>query len=781
MALYLKKYFLLFIIFCPIIASAQQQFEQTVRGIVVEKNAREPLSGAAVVVVANDRQHVAIADDKGVFTITTVPVGRCNITVTMLGYVPFVSNNVLVFSGKETVLEVAMEEDVYLLEEVTVTPKVDKELPLNRMSVVSARMMSSEEANRYAGTFAGDPARMVAGFAGVVAANDTRNDIVIRGNSPLGLLWRLEGFDIPNPNHFGTMGGTGGPIGMLNNNQLANSDFYTGAFPAEFGNATSGVFDLRLRNGNNRKHEFLASASMNGFELGAEGPLSKKTGASYMINGRYSFLALMEAMGIDFTGGRGGVPEYEDLSAKVNVPLKNGNLSWITLLGANQIHTESDVSDPSEWLEGEIGQYMLMKTSQLFTGLNYTHRFSASTRLENRVSFQQFRQRVIVDEFIFPSVDKYAASSLSKDREGRVAYQSALIHRINANNSIKSGIGTDIYLTNIYSWWDGTVLTNYKGNSTLLKAFAQWQHRFSKAISMTPGVSGQLYTLNGDYSIEPRIGFKWDVSPLTSFSLGSGLHSQLQPRNVYMYELDGIVKNKNLQMSKSLQTVLGYNQKLSEGMHLKTEVYYQSLFNIPVIPEIPQESILNLGDDFYNNWNYVFVNEGTGRNYGAEITLEKFFDKRYYFLLTASLFDSKYKGYDKIERNTKFAGNFAFNALVGYEWKIGERSLLSVNTKASYVGGKRYVPASVTVIGNDTPVFDWTQAYKNKLPDYFRLDLNVNVKNNFKRFSVEWFFEVTNITNHQNIWQKYYNASRNKEEYIYQYGLFPVGGGRVYF
>ena len=105
-------------------------------------------------------------------------------------------------------------------------------------------------------------------------------------------------------------------------------------------------------------------------------------------------------------------------------------------------------------------------------------------------------------------------------------------------------------------------------------------------------------------------------------------------------------------------------------MHLKTEVYYQSLFNVPVIREIPEESILNFGDDFYNQWDFAFINKGTGRNYGVEMTLEKFFNKQYYFLLTASLFDSKYSGYDKVERSTKFAANYAFNALFGYEWKI---------------------------------------------------------------------------------------------------------------
>ena len=760
-----------------------QQFEQTVRGIVLEKNTRESLPGAAVIVASNGKEFGTTTNAKGEFAISGIPVGRCNISVSMLGFVNYVSNNVLVYSGKETVLEIVLVENVQELQEVSIVAKVDKELPLNKMAVVSARMMSSEEANRYAGSLAGDPARMVAGFAGVVAANDTRNDIIIRGNSPMGLLWRLDGFDIPNPNHFGAMGGTGGPIGMLNNNQLSNSDFFTGAFPAEFGNATSGVFDLRLRNGNNQKHEFLASMGMNGFEFGAEGPVSKETGASYMINGRYSFLAILESMGFDFTGGGGGIPEYQDLCAKINLSLKSGNLSWVTLIGASQITGESDFSDSTEWVTGERGQKMTMKGWQMFTGLNYTHRFSASMRLENRLSYQFFGQKVTTDDIIYPSKEILSNSGKANTKEGRIAYLSTLNHRINTKNQLKSGIGVDVYVSEIYNYWDSLLMNNYKGNSTLLKAFTQWQYRFNNEFSMTPGIYGQFYTLNGDYSIEPRIGFKWDVSANTSFSLGSGLHSQLQPRMVYIYEEDGVVKNKNLEMSKSWQSVIGYNQKIGDGMHLKTEVYYQWLYNIPVIPDIPAESILNFGDDFYNNWNYVFVNEGTGYNYGAEITLEKFFNKSYYFLLTASLFDSKYKGYDKKERSTKFAGNYALNGLFGYEWKMGLKSLLSVNTKISYVGGKRYVPVDVDVTetGDDAYIYKYSQAYTKRLPDYFRTDLNINMKNNFKRFSVDWFFEVNNITNHQNIWSKYFDVAREKEEYIYQYGLMPIGGCRVYF
>jgi hypothetical protein len=749
------------------------------------------VAGFAGVTASNDRQYGTTTNEKGEFSMNGIPVGRCNISVSMLGFTTFVSNNVLVYSGKETVLEIAMEEDIFALEEVTVTAKVDKEQPLNKMAVVSARMLSSEEANRYAGTFAGDPARMVAGFAGVTASNDTRNDIIIRGNSPAGVLWRLDGFDIPNPNHFGAMGAAGGPISMLNYNQLTNSDFYTGAFPAEFGNATSGVFDLRLRNGNNQKHEFMGSAGLLGLELGAEGPLSKTTGASYLINGRYAFFGILDAMGIAVDPDHGDVPEYHDVCAKINIPLKSGNLSWVTLFGASKIHHNlADFSNPSEWTEGDRGTDETESYGQMFTGLNYTHRFNASTRLENRLSYQWMRDAFHRDDIEFPSEKVFHDVETQEYREGRIVYGATLHHRVSAKSSIKSGIGADVYLTDLRRTEkeDGEIRIpyNYNKNSELLKAFFQWQYRLGASFSIVPGVYGHYYTLGGDYSIEPRIGFKWEASPMTSFSLGGGLHSQLQHRLVQMFiDETGKMVNKNLKMSKSWQTVAGYNQKIGTGMHLKTEIYYQWLFDIPVIPAVPEESYLNYAqDDQYDAGDMVFVNKGTGRNYGVEMTLEKFFDKHYYFLLTASLYDSKYKAIDNVERRTRFAGNYAFNALFGYEWKTGKRSLFSVNTKVAYIGGKREVPLNNVLVAEPDVYewrFDYTQAYRKKLPAYFRLDLNVNMKTNYKRFSLEWFIEVVNLTNHGNIRARYYDSHRDEFYYDHQYGLLPVFGCRIYF
>jgi hypothetical protein len=252
---------------------------------------------------------------------------------------------------------------------------------------------------------------------------------------------------------------------------------------------------------------------------------------------------------------------------------------------------------------------------------------------------------------------------------------------------------------------------------------------------------------------------------------------------VYFYQDEKEqLPNKTLGFTRSWQTVAGFNWKFAKSFRLKPEIYYQYLYKVPVIEDIPQESILNFGDDFYNTWDYVFVNKGTGQNYGIELTIEKFLTNHYYFLITAALYQSKYKGYDKIERNTRFNGNYSVNALGGYEFRLGKNILLSLNIKTSYYGGKRYIPVKVITEGfEDIVVYDYSQTYTKRFPDYFRLDLNLNMKTNFKKWALEFYFEVNNVTNKKNVWYQYYDVTKEEEIFIYQYGLMPMGGMKVYF
>ncbi len=296
----------------------EAELSQNVRGTIVDKVTQSPLPSASIKIIDSDPLIGTTTNVNGQFLLKDVAIGRISLEVSYIGYESIFINQLQVTSGKEVVLNLELQESIEQLSEVTVKAKQNPQNASNDLALVSARGFDMEETNRYAGA-RNDPARMAQNFAGVSGANDSRNDIIIRGNSPSGVLWRLEGIDIPNPNHFGALGTTGGPVSILNNNLLAKSDFMTSAFPAEYGNATAAVFDLKMRKGNSFKREHIFQVGFNGFELGTEGPIGKEGGASYLLNYRYSTLALMDDVGLS-PGTGNAVPFYQDFSAKVDVP-----------------------------------------------------------------------------------------------------------------------------------------------------------------------------------------------------------------------------------------------------------------------------------------------------------------------------------------------------------------------------------------------------------------------------------------------------------------------------
>ena len=227
----MKKLLTLIAILLYIVSNAQ--ITQNVRGSIVDKDSKTPLPGANIVISTLDPVKGTATDPNGHFKIEKIPVGRHSIKISYVGYEPIIMQNIELSSGKELILNLELQESV-MMEEVVIEAEGEKEKSINKMATVSARTFSIEETQRYAGSL-NDVARMAQNFAGVQGADDSRNDIVIRGNSPTGVLFRLDGVDIPNPNHFALMGTTGGPVSLLNNNVLDNSDFMTGAFPAEYG------------------------------------------------------------------------------------------------------------------------------------------------------------------------------------------------------------------------------------------------------------------------------------------------------------------------------------------------------------------------------------------------------------------------------------------------------------------------------------------------------------------------------------------------------------------
>jgi len=615
---------------------------QNVKGVVIDKQSEIPLIGATIQLIS-DTGIATVTDFDGNFTLTNVPVGRQSLIVNYLGYETITIPNVEVTSGKEVYLDISMEESLIELEEIVITAEVDKDKSINTMATVSSRQFSMEEVNRYSGGRS-DVGRLAGNFAGVSTADDSRNDIVIRGNSPTGLLWRLEGVPIPSPNHFSTVGTTGGPVSALNTNLLKSSDFMTSAFPAEYGNATSGVFDLGLRSGNKDKIEYTFQVgATTGIEAMVEGPISKKNNSSFLISYRYSFVGIAQAMGMDI--GTNAVPQYDDLSFKLNFgksPL--GNFSLFGIGGRSDIeflHDETDETDLFAFDDedsradskfGVLGlkhNLLLGDDSYLRTVIAY----SGNNVVFGRDRYYNLDQE---DEFVSPfvraddglsrlSLSTYHNKKFSKKLSIRTGLLAEEINIKLNQESAEFGIDKDqdgVYdLIEVYSF-DESTLT--------VQPFTQAQYRFTNKFTLNAGLHGLYYGLTEDFAIEPRLALNYELNDKHTFNLGYGLHSQTQPLPIQLAAMstdDGkIYPNRELEFTKSNQFVLGHDFRINNSWRSKIEVYYQSLSNVPVDKTASTYSVLNEGADFGFSLNRNnLINAGTGNNKGIELTIEKFY------------------------------------------------------------------------------------------------------------------------------------------------------------
>ncbi|AYQ32833.1 TonB-dependent receptor [Runella sp. SP2] len=800
--------------FLLVALSTFAQPSQTVRGKIVDKESKFPLIGVAALLVNNATQPVGtVTDVEGNFRLPNVPVGRQTLRFTLVGYKEVLLNNIVVEAGRETVLNLEMEESVTELNTVVVKVKRNGEAA-NEMATVSARQFSVEETGRYAGS-RGEPARMASNFAGVQGADDSRNDIVIRGNSPSGVLWRLEGINIPNPNHFAISGTSGGPVGIINNKYLANSDFFTGAFPAEFGNTTSGVFDLKLRNGNDEKHQLSAQFGFLGTEFLAEGPLSKKSKASYLVTGRYANLWLFKKAGIDI--GTEATPTYADGFARFNFPLKKGgNVAIWGVGGASTIDiliSEQEASDRNIFGQNDRDQYF--STNMAVGGITLNKPLNKSTFFKATVAVSANSQDANHD-FLFlrknaqgePLIEnkRFVIDSLRplldyKFTENKYSLATYLNKKWGAKSILKVGLTADLYSFTAFDQarsfnettqkWNAWVTRWNTNNATyvLLQPYVQFKHYLTENFSFNAGLSSLYSSINSNsYSlIEPRVGFALELPQRQKLTFATGLHSQGLPSYLYFYDQSGANAStrfpvKNVGFSKSWHFVAGYSKMLADNLRLLVEAYYQNLFDIPVEKTISSYSLVNSGAGFSRLFPNQLQNGGIGRNYGIEMTLEKFFNNSYYFLVTASLFDAQYQGSDKIWRNTDFNGKYAFNALFSKEFTFNKRKSLNIGAKFTATGGRWYGPVDATQSRFAQEII-YADATRNSLQfnPYKRFDLKTEYKINKNRLTHTIAVDIVNVLGSQNQLSLSYIPQAPYFKQEYQLGFLPVFFYRIDF
>jgi Carboxypeptidase regulatory-like domain len=776
------------------------QPKQTVRGKIYDSETNFQIIGAKITLLSDDSltKFQVLTNEEGAFRIDNVPVGKYQLSA----YYPTYDLKTItleVNSGKEAIANIPLSERIIEQPEVKITAR-KKGAVINEMALISAQQFSVEETNRYPGSRM-DPARMASNFAGVQGADDSRNDIIIRGNSPLGVVYKVEGVDIPNPSHFAISGSTGGPVSIINNKILGNSDFFMSAFPSEYGNSTSGIFDLKLRNGNTNRHEFTGQFGFLGTEFLAEGPMSKNERSSYLVMGRYSTLSLFQKIGIQL--GTDAVPVYGDAAFKFNfLTKKGGAFSFYGMGGKSSISILiSEQKEYSEEFYGEGDRDQYFGTSMGVTGLSYKKSLNEKTYIASTLALSYDEQhanhnyliRSLESDSITIRVDSIYPLMGYKFATTKASGFFSINHKINKQHLIKAGINVDMMFmnqldsarilvtdTNFVIRWD------YKGSAAMIQPFIQWKYRISDKMDFTAGIHSQYFSLSNSFSyVEPRLGWKLKMNKGQAVFAGAGMHSSTQPLYTYTYhKLDNagnkIYHNKNMDFSRSLHTGLGYEKAFEKGFNIRTEVYYQYLYNIPVTVTPSSFSLINMGGGFARFFPDSLKNTGTGHNYGIELTVQKFFDKSFFFLFSGCLYDSKYTGSDGVLRNTSYNGSYVTNFLAGKEFKLNSKQTISLGMKVTMAGGKRYGYADPVQSSLYNEVIFKDSLYNERqFKDYFRADFKINWKFNADKVTHEIGLDLVNIFNTKNLLSLTYapnlkNPSADPFAEKQQLGFLPI-------
>jgi len=768
-------------------AAGQNIITQTVRGIVVDKKSQSPVPGATIIIRTTDPLNGTTSGFDGTYRVTGVPIGRHTIECSYIGYKTIVIEHVIISSAKELVLNFELEDQAHELGEVVISSYSRKDQPVNRMAVISARSFTPEETNRYAGSY-GDPARMASNYAGVMTGRDNRNDIIIRGNSSMGIIWKLDDIEISNPSHYAALGTTGGPITILNSNLLTNSDFLSGAFPAEFGNALAGVFDLKMRNGNNEKREHWLQTGWNGLEIGTEGPFRKNSQSSYIAAYRYSILDILNRLGIDL----GIDPKYQDLNIKLNFPYSKGRFNILALGGISSIRIFDEEKQQSKWMFDEHGENIFNRSSVGMIAISNLHFFHEKTRLRTGLSLSGSQVASQVDTFHLQQMTPFLKAG-ENSSETKYSFSAVLKQIIGKKSDLDLGLSIDIYDINYqdstFSQQQYFYDTNAEEILDFYRIFGQYHYKASDMITFVAGAGYQLFRFNNSSAFEPRMAIRWDFSENQSINAGFGMHSQMQPRMVYFvqtYQNDQTysLTNTDLGFSKSRHYVLGHDYLINKNLRLKTELYYQELYDIPIKEGKGGFSLLNAGVEYFIGRQDSLVNLGTGSNYGVEMTLERFFNRQYFFLITASLFNSEFRGSDGIKRQTAFSTNYLINLVGGYEKIIGKKKngVLILGIRGTWNGGRPYVPFDVSsTVNSGQEMYDWDNAYSSRYRDYQRMSLRIGIRRNKVKTSTELTIDLQYRTHYTNIYIERIDVRTGKIHNYEKMGFYPMTSWKLNF
>jgi hypothetical protein len=770
------RFIFLLLLFIPSLLNAQN-LVQTIYGTVIDRDSRSPLAGASVTVVELNNPITAVADSLGNFIIRDVPVGRIKLVSSHVGYLNYTTDYILLNTAKELQLTIEMEENKSLQQNVTVHAARNPKLPVNRYSLAGARSFTAEETQRYAAS-ANDPGRMAIAFPGVQATRDTRSDIIIRGNNPVNMQWRLEGVDIVNPNHFARKGSTGGGITILSLAMLDNSDFLTGAMPAEYGDVISGVFDMHLRKGNNLNRENTFKAGMIGIDYATEGPI-KKGQSSYLANYRYSTLGLLELIGFNLVSERES-NTFQDLSFNLAFNNKTNSSQWnVWGMGGISKETYAAIEDVNDWKQYDDYAIYDFRTKMGALGVGNILKLNEKSFLRSSLVYLNQRLTFVDDTLNM----QWQASTVNDERytNSRLSFATSYNYKIGASANFKAGA----YITNMmYNFRSDKLnfnnqqmetFTDGEGSTLLLQPYLQASIKPGTKWIINPGVHIMHLALNSKTTVDPRLSIQYRINNKQSLTASYGMYSKLLPLGSYFYKQGTSYPNKNLDMIRSNNYVLAYDHLLGNSWRLHTEVYYQQLFKVPLVNDVNRTYwMLNELDGYAEE---ALISKGKGNNKGIDVSFEKFFSKGFFMITSFSIFESTFQPLSGKTYDTRFNASTAGSWTGAKEMNLKNNQVLQLGWKTIYNGGFRLTPLQAgTAYNTREPVLDESKPFTEKISSYFRTDGRIALRKDKAKNAWQLALDIQNIFGIKNTdgLARRYDPSVNQWVYEKQSGLVPL-------
>lgn len=706
-----------------------QSASQSVSGRVRDAKTLEPIEYA---VIASSGKAGAKSDSTGYFSFE-LPYGRYSLRVTSGGYDTYLIRELLVTSSKSITLDILLEPTEGEL--IVVSDEMEA-----RIREVGARTFTVEQTSRIAGGF-DDPARYATAFAGVTSGV-ANNAIIVRGNSPTAIQWRLNGVEVPNPNHFAELTSFGGGgLTALSTQVLANSKFLIGALPSLYQNALAGAFDIEMRKGNTERNEHTFQLGAIGIDAASEGPLGLGDGSSYLFNYRYSTLTLLEPLLPEEAAGT----TFQDLAFRLHVPQGNNTIS-LWGFGLTDGSGQDPERDSAQWTYPADLEQQDAKQTTYATGLSYDV-VSGSTVIKSTLAYTQRSMDLETGKLINNNVLPWERV---KTRQGDLSLTSHAVSALSESVYLNYGaratqMGFNLDLAVADSAHTMTPVVDRTGSALLANAHAGLEFNFSD-LKIEAGLATQYLDLNEDLSLEPRISLTYQLDAANAIGLAYGLHSRMERLNYYFVQTGDILPNTLLDLAKAHHVVAQYKASIGENISLEVSPYYQHLVGLPIVAGTP-EAIINVANDWF--FDKPLVNEGVGKNYGIDLTLERPLANGYYFLLSGSLFKSEYRGGDNVWRSTRYDRIGAVNAILGTEWALDDagKQLLSISVRGTYQGGLRETPLDIQASNaTNTIVLDSANAFTRILPSQAIAHFNASWRFNAEGHSWLIAFGVLNLT-----------------------------------